>query len=120
MRFIYSFKLNDEKDIDIKNNQIQTIDDLDLLAQKIKQVLSTNKKEWKFDEIEGINFSNILGKNISDEVIRDEILNGIKQIDENLSLDNFICNKNKRDRTLAVSFSVLDKNSNSVNIEVNY
>lgn len=120
MIFIYSFKLNNENDIDIKNNQIQTIDDLDLLAQKIKQILNTNKKEWKFDETEGINFSNILGKNISDEIIRNEILNGIKQVDENLSLDNFICNRNKRDRTLAVSFSITDKNFNNVNIEVNY
>lgn len=44
------------------NHQIEMVEGAELTAQKIKTVLGTNKGEWFFDEEEGINFDNILGK----------------------------------------------------------
>lgn len=34
----------------------------ELLAQTVRQVLSTNKGEWFLNQEEGINFKNLLGK----------------------------------------------------------
>lgn len=44
------------------NHQIEMVEGAELTCQKIKTVLGTNKGEWFFDEEEGINFKNILGK----------------------------------------------------------
>lgn len=44
------------------NHQIEMVEGAELTCQKIKTVLGTNKGEWFFDEEEGINFDNILGK----------------------------------------------------------
>lgn len=44
------------------NHQIEMVEGAELTCQKIKTVLGTNKGEWFFDEEEGINFDNIIGK----------------------------------------------------------
>lgn len=49
-------------DLSITNNEIDMIEGGALKAQTIQQVLSTNKGEWFYNENEGINFENILGK----------------------------------------------------------
>ena len=49
-------------DVLIEKNEIQMISGAELLCQTVKSVLNTNKGEWYFDEDEGIEFSNILGK----------------------------------------------------------
>lgn len=49
-------------DVVIENNEIQMVSDAELIRQTVETVLNTNKGEWFFDEDEGINFDNILGK----------------------------------------------------------
>lgn len=49
-------------DLSIENNEIEIIEGSELIRQTIQSVLSTNKGEWLFDENEGIDFGNILGK----------------------------------------------------------
>lgn len=56
------FALNSEGDILIEKHEIQMVHGTDLAMQTVKTVLSTNKGEWTFNEDEGINFANILGK----------------------------------------------------------
>lgn len=46
----------------VNKKEIEMVSGNELTAQTIQSVLSTNKGEWIFDENEGINFANILGK----------------------------------------------------------
>lgn len=57
------FALDENGDLLIINNEIVMIHGTDLLRQKVETVLNTNKGEWSLNVEEGINFSNILGKN---------------------------------------------------------
>lgn len=62
MIIIKGFKLTNNGDISVSNNQIDMVEGNELLRQKVRQVLGTNKGEWFADVDEGINFRNILGK----------------------------------------------------------
>lgn len=55
------FRLNNG-DLVITNGEIELVENSELKAQTIQQVLSTNKGEWLFDTEEGIDFDVILGK----------------------------------------------------------
>lgn len=55
------FRLTDG-DLVITNEEIEIVEGTELTAQTIQCVVSTNKGEWLFDQDEGINFENILGK----------------------------------------------------------
>lgn len=52
------FELTDG-DLKIVNNEISMVEDSELKAQTIQQVISTNKGEWLFDKDEGIDFGSI-------------------------------------------------------------
>lgn len=56
------FLLDSNGDVVIKSGKIQMTEGDDLVRQTIRTVLGTNKGEWVFDQNEGINFKNILGK----------------------------------------------------------
>lgn len=75
------FKLTDG-DLEFVNREISMVEDSELKAQTIKQVISTNKGEWLFDKDEGINFNNIFQersqKQKSGEISRQEY-NSLKQ-----------------------------------------
>lgn len=49
-------------DLVITNEEIEIVEGSELTAQTIQCVVSTNKGEWLFNQDEGINFENILGK----------------------------------------------------------
>ena len=75
------FKLTDG-DLEFVNGEISMVEDSELKAQTIKQVISTNKGEWLFDKDEGINFSNIFQDRVrkpqTGEISRQEY-NSLKQ-----------------------------------------
>lgn len=83
------FALDSTGDILIENNKIQMVDGKELLRQKVQEVISTNKGEWFANWEQGIEFDNILGKNVTEEAVRNEIIDGLQQVDENLSLSSF-------------------------------
>jgi phage baseplate assembly protein W len=84
------FKLNSKGDVEIKNNQIETVEGNELLRQTVQSVLGTNKGEWIFNPDEGINFKNILGKGVpeqqgdSNQIYKNEIA-GIKETENELA-----------------------------------
>ena len=49
-------------DLSITNGEIDMVEGVELTAQTISCVLSTNKGEWLFNKEEGIDFDTILGK----------------------------------------------------------
>lgn len=61
----------------------------DLLRQTIESVLGTNKGEWPLNEEEGITFSNVLGKNIEEDIVKSEVQQGLLQVDETFTLTSF-------------------------------
>lgn len=85
---------------------MQMVEDNELKRQKIQEVINTNKGEWTFDIEQGINFSNMLGKDVEDDVEREEIEDGIKQVDENLTLSNY--SKEVVGRTSHITFTATD------------
>lgn len=98
-----NFKLDENGDVIIKNNDIAMISDNDLLLQTIKTILGTNKREWFLNLNEGINFGNILKKNPEKDIIRDEILSGLLQVDSSFYLTEFVYEID--DRNLTVKFT---------------
>ena len=114
-----NFKLDPlTNDIEIKNNQIQMIEDDELLSQTCRSVLGTNKGEWFNNKNEGISFQNIFSKPINYELIEDEIQGGLIQVDETLKIESFEHELN--DRYLKVKFKARNESGNAINTEVSY
>ena len=86
---IKSFALDETGDILIENKEIQMVNDKELIRQEVWEILSTNKGEWFFNWEQGIEFDNILGKGVTEEAVRNEIVDGLQQVDENLSISDF-------------------------------
>lgn len=76
-------------DLVITNNRVEMVEDNELTRQTIESVLNTNKGEWVLSPDEGIDFHNIIGKNIPDELRENEIQQGLAQFDDAYSLTNF-------------------------------
>ena len=89
------FKITDG-DLEFTNGEISMVEDSELKAQTIKQVISTNKGEWLFDKDEGINFRSIFQGRVrkpqAGEISRQEY-NSLKQ---NASVYNELAKKLER------------------------
>lgn len=88
MGHIKGFALKDG-DVLIEQNRIQMVSGNELLRQTVESVLQTNKKEWFLNWQEGINIYNLLGKRKSDEIIENEILQGLLQVDSSFIIEDF-------------------------------
>lgn len=56
------FALDERGDLIIENGVIQMVHGVDLTTQTLKSVFSTQKGEWFFNQDEGIEINEILGK----------------------------------------------------------
>nr|DAV45636.1 MAG TPA: Baseplate wedge protein [Caudoviricetes sp.] len=108
--FIKGFALKDG-DVLIENNEIQMVDGEELLRQTAQSIIETNKGEWFTDWDEGIDFSNILGKGVTEEMIIAEIEDGLRQVDETLNITDF--DMSIDGRMLTVSFSCMSEDSDT-------
>lgn len=91
-------------DVIIENNEIIMAAGDELLRQKVQTVLRTNLREWFFDWDQGIDFSNILGKGINEELVRYEIDRGLKQVDETFRITEFAFSVDRVTRHAVVTF----------------
>lgn len=96
------------------NCEIQMINGNELLRQKVQCVLGTNKGEWFLNTDEGINFSNILGKGKSEDIVRSEIEEGLSQVDSSFFIEDFSCNFNTQERKLKVYFVAKNETGDTV------
>lgn len=103
-------------DVLIKNGEIQMVESEELLRQTLQSIIETNKGEWFENWDEGIEFSNILGKGVTEEMIQAEIEDGIQQVDESLKISDFRMSLNGR--ALTVTFTCT-KEEKDTEIEVN-
>lgn len=114
---IKGFKLDDKGDVVIKDGKITMVDGNELLKQTIRTVLGTNQGEWFLNTSEGLNYGNILTKNPDFDVIRNEIISGLKQVDSSLKLAKFDYNFDKQSRKLVVKFTAQDQDGETVSGE---
>lgn len=103
-----NFLLDSEGDVVIQKGNIQMVEGNALKAQTIRQVIGTNLGEWLKDENEGIDFSVILARHPNPELILDAVTTAIKQVDENLEVIDFACQKEKN-RTLKITFTAVNE-----------
>lgn len=105
----FSFAVNDEMphDLLIEDNQIQTVSDNELFAQKLQAVWNTNKGEWSLDPSEGIDFRVVLKKGYEEDEIRDELSAALSEVSEDAELVGFELVTDKKTRHAAISATVL-------------
>lgn len=101
-----SFSLNENHDIDIKNNEIQLTEGSELVRQTAECTLNTKAGEWFLNDELGIDFNAILGKGIpDDETVKNVVLEGLRQVDETFRIDDFETAYNSKTRKLTVNFT---------------
>ena len=108
------FKLDQRGDIAIENGNFSYVEDIDLTAQTIKTILETNKGEWFHNINEGIDFTFILGKNVTEDMARVQIQNGVRQVDSTLYVDEFHYYYDPTNRKSIVKFSVKDEENRTI------
>lgn len=111
------FKIKDG-DIVIKNGDICFSEGMDLIRQTVESVIGTNKGEWFLNADEGINFKNILIKNPDNDIIRNELINGLRQIDESFILIDYKISF--VNRTLYINFEAKNNNDETIKGEYSY
>lgn len=112
-------KANDNT-ITEKGKQIQTIKDNELIAQKILIRIGTLIGEWFWNTELGINHDLIIGKNITQEMIKSQIALGVNQVDSSLYISDFKVNFDKAQRTADIDFTVSSNGEKVVRIEKFY
>ena len=110
------FKIDDNGDVVIENEKIQIVSDTNLIAQTVRQVLKTNLGEWWLNESEGIDFKALLAKQPNEEQIQDNILLGLRQVDESFRIESFSCDR--QERNLIINFSAENSSGTTINITI--
>lgn len=98
------FALDDKGDVLIENNEISIVVGDSLIQQKVWTTLHTNQGEWFFDRGQGIDFDNLLGKNINEELVRYEIEKGLAQVDASFTITEFAYTVDSKNRIAQVTF----------------
>lgn len=115
-----SFALDGNGDLLIENNEIGIVVGESLIQQKVWTVLHTNQGEWFFDWQQGIDFSNLLGKNINEELVRYEIEKGLAQVDETFTITEFSYEADLRRREARVKFKAQTKDGKEAGGEITW
>lgn len=114
------FKLDRSGDVVITDGKIEIVEDIELIAQTVRQVLSTNLGEWLFDEDEGIDFYTILTKNPNYDLIQDTINTAIQHAADILSIEletgDFTFDVKGRNATISFPLSVAGLGSTMVSV----
>lgn len=111
------FLLDQNGDVVIKSGDIKmTKSNSELLLQKIKTVLGTNKGEWIFDQEQGIDYRIILVKNPDREEILGTVRDGLKQVDESLEVIEYKFEMIKRH--LILTFRATNGNNEEISLAV--
>ncbi len=114
------FALDQNGDVLIENSQISMVNGGSLIQQKVRSVLRTNLGEWFFDWDEGIDFSNILGKGINEELVRYEIERGLAQVDSTFTITEFAYRADHVGRKSVVQFKAQTQNGEEVGGEIGW
>lgn len=106
------FAIDSRGDVVIEKNDMKLAYDTDLLIQKIRQILSTNRGEWWLDPKEGIPVQKVLKKNPNLALIRDYVRSAIAQVDK--SLEMTYCDITTEGRNLKITFGITSPSGSAV------
>ena len=106
--------MNSDGDVVIENGHIRIVVGDDHLRQKVWMVLGTNLREWFFDWDQGIDFGNLLGKGVGEELARYEIARGLAQVDSTFSITEFSYKVDRAARKATVTFKAKNKGGEEV------
>lgn len=109
------FALDQRGDLILERGEFRMTDGDALLCQTVENVLGTNHGEWFLNSGEGIDFHRLLKKNVSEEAIREEVTQGLVQVDKSLTLENFSIAREGRE--LHVSFTAKSADGTEVRSE---
>lgn len=98
------FALDEQGDVVIGKNDVRLAYDTELLVQKIRQILGTNRGEWWLEPKEGIPVQKILKKNSNPATVRDYVRSAIAQVDKTLQMTH--CDIVTEGRLMKIAFSV--------------
>ena len=112
------FALDENGDVLIENGVISIVTGDELLKQKVWTVLRTNLKEWFFDWEQGIDFSNLLGKGVGEELARYEIERGLAQVDSTFTITEFSYSADMVTRRASVIFKAQTSSGEEVGGEI--
>lgn len=107
------FLLDENGDVVIKDRRIQMTSGNELLLQKVRQVLLTNNGEWWLNAAEGIDRYALLCKKPNYDLIKDNIKQGLLQVDETFKIISFSCTP-QADRELLVKFTAANENGDEI------
>ena len=93
-----------DSDIEIKDHKIVMAYDNQLIQQKVEKLINTNLGECFYNAAEGINFKNLMGKNIDEEIVKSEILDALMQIDNSFVITEFEMSTDTAIRKLLIKF----------------
>lgn len=114
------FKLDENGDIVItkekSGKKIQMVEGNELIAQKIRTVLGTNKGEWYLNSEVGVDFDYLIGKHVTEDMIRSQIEDGVHQVNEAFYLSQFSVVFDTKQRTATVTFTVADNGEKVVTL----
>lgn len=112
------FALDEKGDVLIENGDISLVVGDSLLQQKVLTVLRTNLKEWFFDWEQGIDFDNLLGKGVGEELARYEVERGLHQVDSTFTITEFTYTMDRAARKATVTFKAATENGEEVGGEI--
>ena len=98
---------------------IGTVEGNEMLRQTLQMVIGTNKGEWQYDPLEGIDRSVILKKNPDADAIRGTIEEAIRHIDDTLTMTDFSLTVDDR-RRASIRFLLVKPGGESVEVNQTY
>ena len=94
--------------------KIRMVDGNELLAQTVRTVIGTNKGEWIFNKNEGISFKNLLGKNVDEEMLKNEVFQGLLQVDSSFAMTEFSAELDRNTRHIIIHFTAVNSGGEEV------
>ena len=114
------FKLDSNGDVMLENGKISIVSGTDLTVQTLKTVIGTNKGEWFMNDDEGIDFDSVIGKGITEDMQRAEIIDACGQVDQNLQLTEFSSETAKKTRAAILGFTAVNQSGEEIRVERDY
>lgn len=112
-----SLRLDETGDLVFEGNELDLIEGAEELAQCCRIGIGTNKGEWFLDPEIGITFSLFLGKQLSEEEMRDELTEGLLQEERIQSVENIEFTIDTKARKMVVAFEAIGTNGETITAE---
>lgn len=112
-----AIKLDDTGDIEFLSGQLQLVSGQNEIAQSCRIILGINKGEWFLNPELGIDHSKFLGKGVSEDEMRDEIMSGLLQEPRVQTVESIDIDIDRANRRLVVSFVATAKDGQVITAE---